>query len=574
MVPGKQSESNKQLRQYSLRLLPGVIIVALQWLIRFGIPVIIPTNNALMAGVFAGILGGLAVVVWWVFFSRAAVTERLAAVILMIVSLVAASFLLDESIATANMGLMFIIYSIPVMSLAFVIWAVVSHNLSNRLRRATMVVTILLAAGFWIFLRTNGMTGNLHHDFAWRWADTQEQKFLKQKTDGTMELPASADNGTGWPGFRGPNRDGIIHGVKIKTDWKKQPPKELWRRQIGPGCSSVAINGSLLYTQEQRGDEEVVACYNLSTGNPVWIHNDKARFWDSHAGAGPRGTPTYSNGRLYTFGATGILNALDALSGDLIWSRNAATDTGAENSGWGFTSSPLVVDSLVIVAVSGELAAYDLATGKPSWTGPDGGKGYSSPHLLTIDGIPQIVLMSDTGAISLAPSGGNLLWKYLWPLDDRILQPAMTDDGDLLMCGSIQDGIRRLSFTHTKDEWNIKDVWTSKGLKPYFNDFIVHKGHAYGFDGLTIGCVTLEDGKRKWRGGRYGGQLILLADQDILLVLSEKGDLVLVSANPDKFTELTRYPALKGKTWNHPVVVNDVLVVRNSQEMIAFRLPV
>ena len=133
----------------------------------------------------------------------------------------------------------------------------------------------------------------------------------------------------------------------------------------------------------------------------------------------------------------------------------------------------------------------------------------------------------------------------------------------------------RVSVTHEGSQWTAKERWTSSALKAYFNDFVVHEGHAFGFDGSILACIDLEDGARKWKGGRYGhGQLILLPDQDLLVVLSEGGELALVSAAPDKFTELARVSVLEGKTWNHPVLVGDVLLVRNGEQMAAFRLPV
>ncbi len=305
------AQTDKPTRQEPLRLWPGVIAVMLQWLGRFGVPIVEP--DAIPYGMFGGLLCWLAVVVWWAFFSRAPRAERWGAPVLMIVGLVTTSRIVHESIATAMMGIMFPVYATPVLSLAFVVWAVASRRFSDGPRRATMVATILLACGVWTLLRTGGFTIESRHDFAWRWAETPEERLLAQADDEPTAPPASlAATGTGadWPGFRGPDRDGIIRGVRIETDWSASPPVELWRRPIGPGWSSFAVLGDLLYTQEQRGDDEVVACYNLTTGEPVWRHRDAARFWEANAGAGPRATPTLSDGRVYTFGATGILNVL------------------------------------------------------------------------------------------------------------------------------------------------------------------------------------------------------------------------------------------------------------------------
>jgi outer membrane protein assembly factor BamB len=435
----------------------------------------------------------------------------------------------------------------------------------------------LLACGVWTLVRTAGFTGNFENDLRWRWAKTPEERLLAQAVEDPAPavLPA-APAGAGWPGFRGPHRDGIIHGVRIETDWTRSPPVELWRRPVGPGWSSFAVGGDLLYTQEQRGDGEVVACYNATTGKPVWTHRDAARFWESNAGAGPRATPTLSNGHVYTFGATGILNALDAGNGAVVWSRNAATDTQTKVPGWGFASSPLVLDDIVIVAASGQLAAYDLATGAPRWFGPVRGAGYSSPHLVTIGGVAQVLLMSGSGAISVAPADGTLLWERPLPSGAAIVQPALASDGDVLISSSDSAGgagTHRIAVAHGPGGWTSEERWTSAGLKPYFNDFVLHDGHAFGFDGSILACIDLKDGRRLWKGGRYGnGQLVLLSDQNLLLVLSEEGELALVGADADQFKEVARFRAIEGKTWNHPVLAGDVLLVRNGQEMAAFRL--
>jgi len=346
---------------------------------------------------------------------------------------------------------------------------------------------------------------------------------------------------------------------------------QLWRRPVGPGWSSFAVSGDVFYTQEQRGENEVVACYKMATGEPVWSHRDAARFFESNAGAGPRATPTLSNGRVYTFGATGILNALDAGTGAVVWSRNVASETNTEVPFWGFASSPLVIGDVVVIAASGQLVAYDAAAGKRRWLGPASGGSYSSPQLVTIDGVQQILMMSGSHAMSVAPADGKQLWDHGWSVN-TIVQPALTADGDVLIT-SQENGTRRLGVAHGAAGWTVAERWTSNALKPYFNDFVVHKGYAYGFDGRILSCINLKDGQRKWKGGRYGnGQLVLLPEQDVLLVLSEEGELVLVSATPDQFTEIAKAKAIEGKTWNHPVIVGDVLLVRNSEEMAAFRL--
>jgi len=602
--------------QKPLRLVPG-IAAALVVLIALALPFAMP--DAAIVGLIGGIVGALAIAVWWVFFSRVPWAERLGAIALAIAAGYATWPFLDTSIAGAGMGMLFPMFGVQTVSVALVVWAVASVRLSGVARPLAKFAGILVALAVFTLLRTGGIMGGARSDVHWRWTPTPEERLLSQASNEPVDSarggpavvpstpavpaipekqpiegahpaapaatdaedrpspPAIATKPADWPGFRGPDRNGVVRGVRINTDWSTTPPMRLWHRPIGPGWSSFAVDGDLLYTQEQRGDDELVAAYRVSTGEPVWRHRSPVRFYESNGGAGPRGTPSLSNGRVYAFGATGVLSALDAATGAVAWSRNVATDSKTEVPMWGFSSSPLLIDDEVVVAAAGTLASYDITSGKPRWFGPAGGMSYSSPHQVTIEGVRQILLLSGGGATSVAPADGTVLWKHVWGVG-AIVQPAVTADNNILinsLATTGGQGVRRLAIAHAPGgQWTVAERWTSTGLKPYFSDFVVHNGHAYGFDGSILSCIDLADGARKWKGGRYGsGQLVLLPDQDLLLVVSEEGDLALVSATPDQFKEIARVPAIEGKTWNHPVVVGDILLIRNGEEMAAFRLP-
>jgi outer membrane protein assembly factor BamB len=583
-------------------------------MVRFVAPLVMA--DGAMIGVFGAIIGALVILLWWLFLSRAPWLERLGAIVVMALALLATRRLVHPSISNGMMGMMLPVYAVPILCVALVAAVVIARRSSVPARRGAIVLSLVIACGLFTLIRTGGLNSQAVSDIHWRWTPTPEDRLLAQAASEPVTLkpappaaapaanvaavtpapttaPAAATKAgdpeaappaadadarrsvAQWPGFRGANRNGVVEGAQIDTDWSAKPPVEIWRHPIGPGWSSFAVHGSFVYTQEQRGDDELVSSYDLASGKAIWRHRDPARFWESNAGAGPRGTPTVAGGRVYALGGTGILNALDARTGAVIWSRNAASDTGKRIPDWGIASSPLVVGDLVIVATAGMLAAYDITTGQPRWIGPKGGSGYSSPQLTTIDGVPQVVLLSMAGAAGVAPADGTLLWQHDWR-GDGIVQPAVLGGGDLLLgsgSGMSEVGVRRIAVTREGAGWNVRERWTSNGLKPYFNDFVVHEGHAYGFDGSILACIDIDSGTRKWKGGRFGhGQLVVLPEQDLLLVLSEEGELALVKAAPDQFIEVARFPALEGKTWNHPVLVGNVVLVRNDHEMAAFRL--
>jgi outer membrane protein assembly factor BamB len=598
-----------------LRLWPGILIATVVVVARFIVPLFAPA--AAGTGMLTAAAGLLLLVLWWLFFSRAPWGERFAALALIVAAAAATRWLAHPSIQGGMMGLMLFIYAIPATVVPlFVAWAVVTQRTSGSSRYMTMAAAILLGCGVWLVARTDGLRGETGAQLAWRWTPTAEERLLAQASPAPLPVAAAmpsavspaaaapaeprpaepaiavpepaaspettpatppAVGAAAWPGFRGTHRDGFVRNLRIDTDWARTPPREVWRHPIGPGWSSFAVSGELIYTQEQRGEHELVSAYRLDTGEPVWRHRDEVRFYESNGGAGPRATPTVHEGRIYALGATGILNVLDAATGALAWSRHAQADTGATLPGWGFAGSPVIAGDAVIVAASGRLAAYDLTTGEPRWTRMTGGGGYSSPHLVTLDGVPQILLLSGGGITSVSPADGAVLWQHPGGGDVSIVQPGMAPNGDVLVAaGDMMGGagIRRVALRRDAGVWTVEERWASRGLKPNFNDFVVHDGHAYGFDGTILSCISLETGERAWKGGRYGaGQLILLGDSDVLLVLGEEGQLALVAAAPDGYRELAKVQALGDKTWNHPVVVGDVLLVRNGVEMAAYRLP-
>ena len=569
-----------------IRLWPGIIAIVLLLLSRFAVKAVIPGFTGFMWAIEGSLVCAVAIILWWLFFSRATWLDRIGAIVLIIVALGLAWLLKHES-----MGLLWIVtYALPFVLLAFVAAVSAGRNLPTNSRRLTIAGAILISSLGWSLVRTEGIDGDHKATFVWRWSATDEQLLLAKPIP-TPSLPAvepTVSQPTApaaepkpatptpvapeWPGFRGPNRDSVVPGVTIATDWSQSPPVEVWRKPIGPGWSSFAVQRGLIYTQEQRGEEELVTAYKAATGDPVWRHADAARFFESNAGAGPRATPTLAQGRVYTLGATGILNVLDAATGRRIWSRNTTDDTKQHPPDWGFSASPIVTQGLVII-YAGRIAAYEAATGNLKWLGESGGGSYSSPHLATIGGVDQLLILTPQGAAGLDPATGASLWSHEWK-GVPIVQPALIPSGGILISASQTAGTRRIDPVRGPNGWTVDTRWTSPALKPYFNDAVIHKGHAYGFDARILACMDLSDGKRVWKGGRYGnGQMLLLPDQDLLLILSEDGDLALVQASPSGFTEISKVSALEGKTWNHPVLASGLLLVRNAQEMAAYRLP-
>lgn len=536
-----------------------------------------------MFAVNAPLVAGVGILLWWMFGSRATGPERWLGPLGVILIAAASYLLLHPSLQ--GMGFFFFVVSTGVAAVGLALVCLSRARPNIRLWGA--FAGAVLGFMSWDLARNDGIWGDFNASLQWRWKPTAEQLFLASLEKDAASRAQPADeavssetiNQPGWPEFRGPRRDGVVPGVVLDTDWQAHPPKELWRRKVGPGWSSFAAAGRSIFTQEQRGDIEVIACYDADTGAQRWIHESPARFWESVAGAGPRATPTLKDGRLFAIGATGLVHCLDSSSGALIWERDLVKDASRQPLTWGFSSSPLIVDDLVIVYAGGAgdkgVFAYDIASGEPRWSVAAGDHSYSSPHRATIAGRDFVLMLTNAGLTAIDPVEGKNAWSYEWKYDGyRTLQPLVVDGSGILLGTGMGTGTRRVDVTLADAEPQINDRWTSLDIKPDFNDFVAHKGYLYGFDHNIFACIDLETGKRNWKKGRYGnGQVLLLPDADQLLVLTENGDLVVARANSKNLEELARLKVLNNKTWNHPVLVNNRLYVRNGEEAVCLELP-
>jgi len=401
-------------------------------------------------------------------------------------------------------------------------------------------------------------------------------------TDGTtMAMPTAVAAVADWGFFRGPRWDGHYTAVPIKTDWPNRQLTPAWKQPIGGGYASfvTARIGSrdLAFTIEQRGNQEVVAAYDVATGREVWTNKWNAQFKEFMGGDGPRATPTYFDGRVYAQGAEGELRSIDAEEGSTLWRTNILTDAGASNIQWGMSTSPLIVDNAVVTLPGGSadksVMAYDHRTGARLWSALGDRASYSSPMLVTIDGVRQILMVSATRIMGLNTTNGTMLWEFPWTTmyDVNAGQPIVFDNNRVFMSSAYDHGAAVIEVSMTGGRGTVRQIWKNNRMKNQFTSSLYLDGYFYGLDESILACVRASDGNLMWKGGRYGyGQVALASGH--LIVLTEDGEMALVRATPEKHDELTRFPVLDGKTWNHPAFSDGRLLVRNLKEMAMFDL--
>jgi outer membrane protein assembly factor BamB len=386
-----------------------------------------------------------------------------------------------------------------------------------------------------------------------------------------------ADLVSSWSDFRGPRRDGHYRGGPIKTAWPASGLTPMWKQPIGGGYASFVIANGRAFTIEQRGEQEVVAAYDVSTGREIWTDRWDAAFVEFMGGNGPRATPTWHDGHVYALGASGELRAIESDTGRVAWRTNVLADSGASNLQWGMSAAPLVVDDTVIVVPGGaggqSLVAYDRHTGAMAWSALDDQAAYSSPMLVTLAGIRQLLVFTATRVLGVTPDRGEVLWDYPWETELGVNagQPMLIGEDRVFVSSGYGTGAAVIEISAAGGQASVSEVWRNIRMKNQFASSVLHEGYIYGLDQAILACLDAETGELQWKGGRYGFGQVMLADGH-LIVLTEDGDLGLVRATPTGHEEIALFPVLNGKTWNHPAMADGILLVRNLAEMAAFDL--
>ena len=390
----------------------------------------------------------------------------------------------------------------------------------------------------------------------------------------TAAAPAQASARNYWTNFRGPKRDGNYEATPVLTSWPANGLTPLWKQPVGLGYASFSVADGRAYTIEQRRAQEVVAAYDVATGRELWTQKWNAEF-DDETGDGPRATPTWDQGRLYALGATGELRCLDANSGAVIWGKNILSDNQASNLQWAMAASPLIVDDKVIVLPGGangkSVVAYNKMTGAPVWRVLGDQQAYVSPMLVELAGRRQIMVVSSSRVVGLVPETGALLWSYAWDTSNgiNVSQPIIVDRNRFFISSGYGKGAALVEVKATGQSFIATTIWENINMKNKFNSSVLYNGYVYGMDEGILTCLDVNTGERKWKGGRYGYRQLLVASGH-LIVTSDSGDLALVNASPDAYTEVARFSALQGKTWNIPAIADGRLLVRNANEMAAY----
>ncbi len=466
-------------------------------------------------------------------------------------------------------------------------WMLFLSRFSRAARLSTVLIPLLLVGVFFSLFEMT-LDGDLVPiGISYRWGGKPHQG-LAAKAENVSEATLTSSADSGFPQFLGPDRDGVVHGVDLARGWPEPPPR-VWGVEIGAGWSGFAVVGDNIFTQEMRNGREMVTCLKLDSGDLAWrqfheTDESAEGFISAISGDGPRATPSVVDGKVYAASSLGTISCFNAYNGDRLWTTNVLSKHNAALTIWGYSSSPLVRNDLVIVTGGGKtgpaLVALDRQTGEVVWTAGEGGEcsdAYSSPTLAKLCGQEQLLLVTDVSIDGYDPANGKRLWRQGWPWKDaqhaKISQPMPLPGDRVLVTAAYSSGSAAFEVSRGDDgAYSTKLLWKNRNLKTKFSNPIVRGDYAFGLDSIVLSCIDTRTGKTMWKGGRFGhGQLLQV--NDLTLIVSEYGEVALMELTPEKVTELGRFTALDDKTWNTLAISGNKLLVRNDRQAACFALP-
>lgn len=377
-----------------------------------------------------------------------------------------------------------------------------------------------------------------------------------------VESPGSALD---WPRWRGPAANGISAETGTALEWPKEGPRQVWKANVGVGFSSVSVHKGRVFTLGNQNDQDVVWCLDSATGAPVWKHSYASTLDPKYYEGGTSATPTVDGEHVFTFGRHGDVFCLEAATGKVVWGKNLAKDLGLNVPDWGFAGSPLIDGNLVLLNAGAHGVALDKLSGKVVWSSGTEASGYSTPLVFDMNGTRAVALFTAQTLAAVDVATGRKLWSHPWKTsyDVNAADPILFGDA-LFISSGYNHGCALVRFKDGAP----KLVWENKNLKNQINSSVHLDGFIYGFDGdagpkSPLRCIDAKTGEVRWTQTGIGAGA-LCAVENRLLVIGDKGELLLVQAAPDAFKSLARAQVTGGKCWTTPVISNGRIYVRNA----------
>jgi outer membrane protein assembly factor BamB len=382
-----------------------------------------------------------------------------------------------------------------------------------------------------------------------------------------------------WPQFRGPNRDGVAGAFDAPARWPDSLVRQ-WKVEVGAGHASPILVGNRVYVFARRGEREVMQALDAATGKTVWETGYEAAVTVNPAakahGPGPKSTPTFTGGRLYTLGMGGIVTAFDATKGNILWQVPGTPVRPL----YGTAASPLVDRGLVIVHVGGHdqgaLTAFDAMTGKPRWAWSGDGPSYASAMPAEIDGVRQVITLTQKNVVGLAADTGSLLWQrpFSTEYDQNIITPLVA--GRTVIISGYQKPTAALTVTKKGTAWTVDEAWNNPAVSLYMADAVTSGGSLFGLSHRNSGqyfLLDLKSGKTTWTGQpRQAENAAIVRANDVIFALETDAELVVGKAGADGFQESKRYKVADTATWAQPAISGNRIFVKDASTLALWTL--